>query len=69
MIHYRFYSLDETGHIVGVCEHEAADDVAALEAAQKLCAAAPMEVWDGGRRVAQLQRDGTAPTLPGGPSA
>jgi hypothetical protein len=61
MVHYRFYFLDQSGHIVGVDEHEAVDDVAALEAAQKLCTRRPMEIWDGSRRVAQVERDGNAP--------
>jgi hypothetical protein len=61
-MHYRFYTLDPGGHIVGVSEHEAVDDIAALEAAQKLCTKAPMEVWLGPRRVAQLDRDGKAPS-------
>lgn len=61
MVHYRFYSLDANGHIAGVQIYEAADDVTALEAAQKLCASGPMEIWDGARCVAQLRPDGEAP--------
>ncbi len=61
MIYYRFYSLDQQGHVVGVQECEAVDDIAALEAAQKLCGSHPTEIWEGTRRVAQLAMDGNAP--------
>lgn len=61
MVRYRFYSLDERGHVVSAQDYEAVDDIAALEAAQKLCSLHPMEIWDGSRRVAQLASDGNAP--------
>ncbi len=61
MTYYRFYFLDGTGHIVRAQEFDAADDVAALEAAQKLCGDGAMEVWDGTRCVARIGPDGRAP--------
>lgn len=69
MVYYRFYTLDALGHVVGVQEHEAVDDLAALEAAQKLRGRRPMEMWAGARRVAQLASDGNAPMPPPSPSS
>lgn len=53
MQHYRIYFLDESGHVAGVKEYQAAGDDAALEIAKQYRGQA-VEIWDQGRKVGQL---------------
>jgi len=54
MAHYRFYCLDDTGHVVKGADVDAADDLAAIEVAQERCEDNTIEVWQGTRRVIQV---------------
>lgn len=57
---YRFYFLDENGHITKGLDHQARDDVSALEAAIALAAEQTIEIWQSTRRVAKLLKGGNA---------
>ncbi len=53
--HYRFFFLDESGHIVKASDGEHADDLDALD--KSLVDGHAIEVWTGGRRVALVKKD------------
>jgi hypothetical protein len=57
---YKFYFLDDLGHIFRAQDQILPDDLAALEAAQKLQSDRIVEVWQFDRRVARVQQDGDA---------
>ena len=55
MTYYRFYSLDERGKVfVPPAVLQCSDDEDALVQGQTLVREHPIEIWDGGRRVATL---------------
>ena len=53
--HYRF--LDRLDFVVLTRAQIAADDLAALVQAERLCATHTIEVWDGARKVARVNKD------------
>ena len=57
---YKFYFRDDLGHVVRAQDQILQDDLAALEAAQKLRSDRVVEVWQFSRRVARVQQDGDA---------
>ncbi len=60
MRHYRFYCLDDDGHIVSGDDVEAADDFAAIGVAQERCKDSTIEVWQADRRVIQVTKSKAA---------
>lgn len=66
---YRFDLLDRTGQILQSQYCGCADDLAALDMAETLCARNAVDVWDGSRRVLHLKRENAMATpndgLPG----
>jgi hypothetical protein len=69
MGHYRFDLIDRTGAILQSQFHSCADDLDALDKAERLCARNEVDVWDGARRVLHLKRENAMATpsdgLPG----
>ncbi len=61
MQQYKFYFLDERGHVFRAVDREMRDDVSALEVAQTLSAMHAIEVWQGSRQVARV-KPGDAPS-------
>ena len=57
---YKLYGLDRSGHIVSGKDVIAPDDRAALQEAEKACEKHAVEVWQGARRVARVEK-GSAP--------
>lgn len=55
MNQYKFYFLDENGHIFSAQDHLLRDDLDALAAAQKLNGDHVIEVWQGARQVARVK--------------
>ena len=64
MVAYKFYCVDDGGHIVKRHDVEAADDVAALERARELCGEFEIELWEGARFITHVAKDGNASKLP-----
>jgi hypothetical protein len=62
-MHYRFYYLNQSDHIVKAVDHEAAEDLEALEVATRLAKDGPIEIWEDCRIVAKLGTDGQAMPL------
>ncbi|HEX4104862.1 MAG TPA: hypothetical protein VHX92_01395 [Rhizomicrobium sp.] len=69
MGHYRFDLLGDGGAIAQSQTHACADDLAALDIAEALCARNAVDVWDGERRVLHVKRENAMATpgdsLPG----
>jgi len=69
MGHYRFDLLGDGGVISQSQFHACADDLAALDVAEALCALNAVDVWDGERRVLHVKRENAMATpsdsLPG----
>jgi hypothetical protein len=56
MPEYRLYRLDpDTGHVIGADEMHAPDDVSAVYEAQHRGYDIPVELWQGGRKVSQIE--------------
>jgi hypothetical protein len=53
---YHFYELDELEHPIGRHTLECADDLDALEKAQKLSTEYAIEIWSTDRRVARVKK-------------
>ena len=66
MRHYKFYFLDDSGHMLRAEDHMYRDDLAALEAAKKLHASEAIDIWDQVRRVARV-KPGDRPASPSDP--
>jgi hypothetical protein len=66
MQEYKFYYLDDLGHIFRAQDQILPDDLTALEAAQKLRSDRVVEVWQFSRRVARVQQDGDAVSVSDG---
>lgn len=66
---YRFDLLLDGGAIAQSEFHACADDLAALDVAERLCAKNVVDVWDGERRVLRVKRENAMATptdrLPG----
>ncbi|MEI9932310.1 MAG: hypothetical protein WDM89_17660 [Rhizomicrobium sp.] len=56
MNQYKFYFLDDQGHIFRAQDHLLRDDLDALAAAKKLCNDHIVEVWQGAREVARVKQ-------------
>jgi hypothetical protein len=54
--YYRFYNLDQHGHIVKANDLSCSDDLDALKKAKALSADAEIEIWQAARRVARVKR-------------
>lgn len=57
MGHYRFDLIGEAGAVAHSQIHILADDLVALDLAERLCASNAVEVWDGERRVLRVKRE------------
>jgi len=55
MNQYKFYFMDEQGHIFIAQDHVLRDDLDALAAAKNLCSDHAIEVWQGNRQVARVK--------------
>lgn len=56
MGHYRFDLIDIAGGIAQSRFYDCADDLDALDKAERLCAGNAVDVWDGMRRVLHVKR-------------
>jgi len=57
---YRVYTLGEDGHIVGRADIDCLHDEAAVERAQNLADGHAVELWEGTRRIALINKDGSS---------
>jgi hypothetical protein len=62
MGHYRFDLLKDGGSVAHSQFHACADDLAALDVAERLCGSNAVDVWDGERRVLRVKRDNAMAT-------
>lgn len=60
MLLYKFYFLDERGHIIRAQDRELLDDRSAQENAKTLSAEHPVEIWPATRQAARVDRGGNA---------
>ena len=60
-MHYRFYCLDDSGHVASGTDVEASDDLAAIEIAQERCKDDTIEVWQANRLVVQITKVDSSP--------
>jgi hypothetical protein len=58
MQQYKFYFLDDRGHVFRAQDHLLPDDLSALENAQALCIQHVIELWQSARQVARVEPDG-----------
>ncbi len=69
MGNYRFDLIGGEGEVLQSQFHICADDLDALDLAERLCAKSAVDVWDGGRRVLHVKRENVMATpadrLPG----
>jgi hypothetical protein len=56
MQQYKFYFLDDRGHIFRAQDHVLRDDLDALTAAEGLSTDHMIEVWQGARQVARVKQ-------------
>jgi hypothetical protein len=61
---YKFYCIDDAGHIFKRHDYHAPDDFGALEQAQQLCGPHEIEVWEGARFVTRVNKKGKASLIP-----
>ena len=59
---YRFDLLLEGGAVAQSQFHSCADDLEALDIAERLCGRNAVDVWDGGRRVLHVKRENAMAT-------
>jgi hypothetical protein len=58
MLEYRFYTIRKNGHIVSPpSDHNLPDDSTAVTEAKKLLNGHDIEIWQGARVVAYVERD------------
>jgi hypothetical protein len=57
---YRFYYVDQFGHIFGRSECEAEEDLAALDAAERFADRHGVEIWCEERFVTRIKQGGEA---------
>jgi hypothetical protein len=60
MHRYKFFFLDDHGHVLRGQDHMFRDDVDALAAAEKFCNEHAVEIWQGIREVARVKRNDEA---------
>lgn len=60
MNEYKFYFLDDRGHVFKAQDHVLRDDLDALSAARGLCSTHPIEIWQGARQVARVKQGNEA---------
>jgi hypothetical protein len=58
MISYRFFRLHDDRNVIGHETRGCKDDLSALDVAWTLCAKSAVEIWDGLRIVAHVNRGG-----------
>jgi hypothetical protein len=63
MAEYKFFFLDESGHVFRAEDHYFPDDLDALDAARSQYAPNAIEVWQQSREVARVQPRQAAPLL------
>lgn len=56
MNQYKFYFLDDRGHVFKAQDHLLRDDLDALATAEKLCSDHGIEVWQGARQVIRVKQ-------------
>lgn len=59
---YRFDLIGEGGMVAQSQFHVLADDLAALDLAEQMCARNEVDVWDGKRRVLHVKRENAMAT-------
>lgn len=57
MNQYKFFFLDDRGHVLSAQEHLLRDDLDALAVAKSLRSDHAVEIWEGMREVARVKRD------------
>jgi hypothetical protein len=57
---YRVYTLGEDGHIVRRADIDCPHDEAAVERAQNLADGHAVELWEGTRLIALINKDGSS---------
>ena len=55
MNRYKFFFLDDSGHVFKPQGHLLRDDLDALTTARGLCNKHPIEVWQGARQVVRVK--------------
>ncbi len=60
MTHYKFYFLQDDGHIFRAEDHEFPDDLSALRAAEERSDDNEIEVWQMGRMVVRVKKGNEA---------
>ncbi len=55
MQEYKFFFLDDAGHVYRSEDHSYREDRAALEAAQEMNATVTVEIWQTTRLIAQIK--------------
>jgi hypothetical protein len=58
---YRAYLLDADGHIIDRIDLTCGDDESARARARELIDGHPVELWDGGRKIATFDGSGERP--------
>ena len=56
MNQYKFYFVDDHGHIFKAEDHLLRDDLAALSAAKNLSSPHVIEIWQGARSIARVEQ-------------
>jgi hypothetical protein len=64
MPEYHIYCIDDANRVVSRRNHDAPDDLAALEKGRELCGVREVEAWQRTRLVARLAKDRTASREP-----
>ncbi len=64
MSHYRLYFLDRNDHIRHALDIECQDDTEAIELVEGHRDGRTMELWQGARRVARIEGDGSPQAQP-----
>ena len=64
MSHYRLYFLDRNDHIRHALDIECQDDAEAIELVEGHRDGRTMELWQGARRVARIEGDGSPQAQP-----
>ena len=57
MKQYKFYFLDDRGHVWRAQDHLLRDDLDALALAKNICTDHGVEIWEGTREVARVKRN------------
>jgi hypothetical protein len=57
---YRFYYVDEFGHVFDRCQYDGDNDLQALDAAQHLTAEHGIEIWSGDRFITRFKQGGVS---------